>query len=223
VAEAGGNLVELRGRDGQVIATLKHPSNVHSVSWSPDGLRLAVGFDGPAAADERIQLWTPAGQAVATMASGQGIVTGLAWLPDGSQLATGGQISPIRLWDRNGQPVGTITTPQGARWLAWSPDGALLAGAVGSEVLVWHPDGTVAARVTASLGQTVTSVAWSPDGTMLASSDLGNGIRVWSRDLQPLDTVLVPSCPMQHVAWAPDGTALAFVGNDGKIRLWRLR
>jgi WD40 repeat protein len=64
---------------------------------------------------------------------------------------------------------------------------------------------------------------WSPDDTMLASSDLGNEIRVWSRDLQPLDTVLVPSCPMQHVAWAPDGTTLAFVGNDGKIRLWRLR
>jgi WD40 repeat protein len=92
-----------RVRDGQQLATLKgHTDAIISMAFSPDGLMLASASGHPASftesiGDKTIRLWRVSdGKPLMTLDAPDGEVTGLAFSPDGTLLATGDKA--IRLW-----------------------------------------------------------------------------------------------------------------------------
>jgi dipeptidyl aminopeptidase/acylaminoacyl peptidase len=89
---------------GRELVTLKgHMGNVHSVSWSPDGKRLATG------SEDAVKVWDASGGRELLAYTGK--FTSVSWSPDGKRLAIGSRdgtakvleaasIEAVQLWAR---------------------------------------------------------------------------------------------------------------------------
>jgi WD40 repeat protein len=105
-----------------------------SVSFAPDGSRLAVGTD------EEAMVWTPGGEAV-TFTTGKHKVAAVAFSPDGKTVASSNDApdGPVVLWH---EPTGqTRQFPHGKGGvgsLVFSPDGrTLVCGGMKGTVTLW--------------------------------------------------------------------------------------
>jgi hypothetical protein len=92
----------------------------------------AIGLDGQArgSAPAGLYLTTPAFEASALLVDGVVVPRGLTWSPDGSRLAFGGEIDGHKATWVVDPASGELREVFDERltWLAWSPDGAQLAG-----------------------------------------------------------------------------------------------
>ena len=199
-------------------ATLPHPQPVTSLAWDGTG-RLASGD-----ADGTVSLWAlPAPVLVTGNAP-----TAVAYSPDGSVIADGGQ--DVQLWSAaRRELIATGPLPAGVivNALAYSPGGTLLA--------IGRSDGTaelLAARTLAPVGApfrvtaagNAESVAFSPDGKVLATSGDDGTVRLWSVS-DPARPRLLASLHdsgtyVYTVVFAPDGKTLAAASTDNLTRLW---
>ena len=112
-----------------------------------------------------------------------------------------------------------------AAFLAWSPDGALLASAGFDHIVyLWNPcDGSLLHSLSAHTGN-VTSLAWSPDGALLASGAVDNTVRLWNPgDGSLLGTLSARTGNVTSLAWSPDGALLASGASLGTVHLWSPR
>ena len=80
---------------GRELLTLKgHTGAVRSLSWSPDGTRLATG-----SADGTAKVWDAAGGRELLTLTGHAGEVIVSWSPDGTRLATGGEDGTAKVWD----------------------------------------------------------------------------------------------------------------------------
>ena len=124
----------------------------------------------------------------------------------------------------------------GYRDLAFSPDGTLLAAALGfgedttrNEAQLWNPaTGAQVARLPASARHTVIDVEFSPDGSMLAGTGydtvadgLTGEVLLW--DVRQQSRLASPTGAPTSPVFSPDGSQLAVVDSrEGKVRIWDL-
>ncbi|MFL5242785.1 MAG: WD40 repeat domain-containing protein [Gemmataceae bacterium] len=157
-------------------------------------LALAVYGDtlASAGADGKVLLWDLYSAKITHALGNSGIVRGLAFSPDGSLLATGGEKNIVEIWDvATGKSQGFLEGH--TDWinaLAFSPDAKQLA--TGSH------DGTVRLWDLATRKQAASIAATTPTP--------GN----------------MPPLPTNHVlalAFTPDGKQIAFGGTDGQVHL----
>jgi WD40 repeat protein len=153
-----------------------------------------------------------------------GEVSGVAFSPDGTVLATGGD-GEVKLWDaRSAELLRTLTpvesTPLGFPEVAFSPDGSTLAAAVADRLILWE---VASGRRLRSLDHAneVASFAYSPDGRRLASASREGAVRLWDARA---GTELKAHRGfekdwVQHVVFSPDGRIVA-AGALGQVRLW---
>jgi WD40 repeat protein len=145
-------------------------------------------------------------------------VSGVAFSPDGSELAASSKDEKVWLWRvKPGRAVPDGTLTGAVNWVntvAFSPDGrSLAAGTSGARVLVWS---LATRQLTAKLPhpQPVTSVTWDgPDRVAAASAD--GTVSLWALPSAVIDTGSAPT----QLAYSPGGSTLAVAG-DGSVQLW---
>lgn len=190
-------------------AAVALPDYVASLAWRPDGGMLAA-----ACADGSVHELLPDGGSAPTGHHAGGACA-VAYAPDGT-LASAGEDGRVAIGPVPGRPAG-------AGWvelLAWSPDGARLASAVGRRIQIWSPDGELVAE-SPELAATVECLAWSPDGLVLAAGGHG-GASFLDRAAEPVRRLQWTGVVLA-AAYSPDGARLACGMQDLSVWVWDVR
>lgn len=156
--------VRLWDATGQPLKTLAdHGRAVTGVRWSATG-RLA-SYDGSG----RVFLWSPDLGEPRSLDAHRSQLTHLMWSPDGARFATAGFTdNSVGLWSADGQLLARLEPMRRPRFVAFSPDGTLLASAGDDGALrMW--DGATGAALGAWTGHVgpVRDLEFSGDGQLL--------------------------------------------------------
>lgn len=161
---------------------------------------------------------------------GLGVPSGAAYSPDGNSFAVA-TAARLELRDsaRPAQRIWGIDLPAAAGPLAFAPDGAIIALAVGQAVeLRSATDGSL--RATLPADAPVADLAFGPEGATLAAA-AGPFLRIWElpgeapvRDLvvPEGDPDIGPPGDLTSVALGPDGQLAVGGDTNGNVLIWRV-
>ena len=190
----GDGIVIWEAATGKPVQTLSYADSEHSalcLDWSPEGTRIAAGCD-----EGRVDLWDVAGAKVVQTFEGGSLKIGnqsiklpsyliaqetVLWSPNG-KLVVSGSNNKVQIWNvQTGNALGSFEDATAC--LAWSPDGARLAGSTQQQagsinhsmITIWNVQRNVPGKSFVAHERGVVSLAWSPDGTRLVSGGQEQG------------------------------------------------
>jgi WD40 repeat protein len=166
------------------------------------------------------------------LAPGIGQISAIAFEPDGTRLAVGGEradSAPVLVDVATGTVTRRMTGGHDGGFIsmAFDPSGQrLLVGGHDRRAIVWE---VKTGRPLLDLrhpgddhGDNDTDAAWSPDGTMVATSGGAGLVALWRvRDGKQLATFKADPLSVSSVAFSPDGSLIAAGGSiDKQVTLW---
>lgn len=225
----------------QVRATLDAGlARVHSLSPSPDGRWLAVGYgvtaEGRLRRDLTLRVWDLATHESRLTLPCLGKITDATFTPDGRTLALI-QEKPrgVSLWDlpdlrrSDARVESRERLVLGERLdrplsLSVSPDGQLVAaGYRDGRIRLWDTQSGRMVRLFEGHQREIQTLAFSPDGETLASGSRDGTVRLWSPELGgELRTLTGPFNEVRCLTFSPDGGTLV-TGHAGIAVLWNAR
>ena len=170
----------LEGEDGSTL----RPGRPHAFRGDGQGsIRFYEADDSQN--DTTAKVWeVKSGRNIATLGHQQK-VTGIAFSPDGSRIATASE-KRVNMWcTKTWKAIATLDTVE-VESLAFSPDGARLAiGGTRNEPIIQICNVDTGRHIAALSGHTsrVQSVAFSLDGRLLASGGFDNAIYLWDVEI----------------------------------------
>lgn len=121
-------------------------------------------------------------------------------------------------WDSHRQ---TLDAGDVVNLVAFSPNGRVLASALGPFIDIWEASTGSYQRTLEGHRGKVRSIAFSSDGKIFASSSDDNTIRLWEVSTGSHKRTLVGHTGnVESIAFSPDDTILASSSLDSTIRLW---
>jgi len=165
------------------------------------------------------------GEVLASVASGEQYIQGLAFSPDAGRVMLGLGDGNVRVFDVAGS---TFTPPQKAHissvlTAAWSPDGKWIATGSGKDRQIAIHDGESGEWIHTFIAhdQSIAALSFTPDSERLVSSSNDSRLRVFIPETgEP--TLHVPGhrAAICSVDWSGDGEVVATGGFDSSARLW---
>jgi WD40 repeat protein len=200
-----------------------------------------LGSNPAANTTGKVILWEVAtGRMITTLGAHEGMVADVAFAPNGKTLASASRASTwepwgggspaedhpgqLKLWDlAAGKEKVSQPHPRGIHTLAFSPDGATLAGGAGpfGEIDLWDArSGRFRCSIAGHTGA-VAALGFLPDGKTLFSFANDNTFRVWDIDFAP-EPLVVPTgeTGRGNLAFFPDGKTLVTGGEEQEVARW---
>lgn len=225
--------------DGTELMTLQHGHNSR-LAFSPDGVHLATGDRNGIIwlwrLDDGSQVSTLEAPEVAEKTLQNRWVVSIDYHPSGEFLASTHSDGTVYFWNIEEERI-ISTLKLNNDPFSFSPDGAVMAGAVSSDgkhlVRLWTVDGADQLTDLPDPGETL-DLAFSPDSGLLAVASYGrptvmnsqSATTIWDvstgKLLYTLDHTFVDSDWPLVLTFTPDGGHLAVARYDGTLELWRL-
>ncbi|MGE3818427.1 MAG: c-type cytochrome domain-containing protein [Isosphaeraceae bacterium] len=210
------------GRPAEVLGDL--PGPVHALAFSGDGKRLAVGTGQPARSGLVRVYAVPGGTVLHEFEGHADVVFGLAFRPDGGQLASASFDQTVRLWNLAiGRAEGVFRGHSDFVYdVGYDRDGKSL-WSVGKDQSVKRFDGATLKELRTYSGHNddVLALAVAPRGGRFVSAGHEPQLRWWEADGEkPFKTVGGHSGPVQRLTFSGDGRRLISASGDGTVRLW---
>jgi len=206
---------------------------VNAIAISSDNKFLAVAGGTPGLNGTATLFNLETGKKIRDYSDGhRDALYGIAFSPDGSQLATAGYDRLIQIWKPiTGERLRTLKGHNGAVYrIAFSPDGRVLASAGGdSSVKLWN---TTDGQRLDTFGQPTGEqflTAFTPDSRFVLAGGADKQVRLWrwvsgdQSGINPLVRVrFAHEDEITDLAIAPDGMLLATASADQTVKVWSL-
>lgn len=206
----------LDGQTGALLFSLPHTERFNTLTWSPDGRRIATGAE-----DAQLNLWDArAGAPLRTQRVFERIEGLLPlWLEDGDTLMVSA-----------GTLVSTVSASSGAKGPVWSAK--LRNNAQGKLMLsqgryvrnngdgVTVIDARTGAVSHSSAVPCQRAIAASPDERWIACTDLNNDVGLLDLRDDSARTLQGHTARARAVSFSPNSQVLASGGHDGAVWLW---
>ena len=217
--------------NGQARQMTGHTDFVGGVAWSPDGTALAS-----TSRDGTVRVWDVATgqprtgftfQAPANPATNQPYwTTGIAWSPNGMQLAVGATDGVVRLLDaRSGQQQRALqghTNWVIIRGVAYTPNGKnIISEDLNGGIFLWDTASGTKVGQFEGLRLSAAGMALSADGTQLVSTSSDDGVlMLWNvADRSQTRSLRIGQGLVTSLRYTDDGSTLAMVGYNGVMRI----
>lgn len=161
---------------------------------------------------------------VRTLRGHKGVVSSIAFDPEGLTLASASRDRTVKLWEaRSGRLLRTLRGHENSVMsVAFDPTGRVLAsGSEDKTIRLWDTHGVREPRTLRGHKGVVMSVAFDRGGATLASGSEDKSIRLWDVETgNSLGMLRGHEERVVSLAYAPSGRVLASGSDDKTVKLW---